>query len=62
MGDEAGFQITGNGNIDIGAGAGSLSGENGMTRIGEDGVSGFNACFIKGIHSSCEWPVGLRWF
>ena len=54
MGDEAGFQITGNGNIDIGAGAKGLTGENGVTRIGEDGVSGFTACFIKGIYGSFE--------
>jgi Chaperone of endosialidase len=54
MGDGAGFQITGSGNIDIGAGAGGFAGEDGVTRIGEDGVSGFNACFINGIYSSFE--------
>jgi hypothetical protein len=49
IGDEAGFQITGNGNIDIGAGAESLSGENGVTRIGEGRRFGIQPPFYQGF-------------
>jgi hypothetical protein len=54
IGDAAGYFIMGSGNIDIGAEVYGSGGESGVIRIGDGVHSGYNACYIQGIHDSSE--------
>jgi len=49
IGFGAGGDIDGSDNIDIGSGTSGLSGESGVTRIGDGALSGYTACYISGI-------------
>jgi len=59
IGDVAGFNLTGNQNICIGAGVGGVSGENNTVRIADNlsDTQGDSACYIGGIYNQLIDPA-----